>query len=231
MVVWECCEGQSDRQTHKHTQTHTAVANIHFASATPHRLTRNVMDQTFLNPHLSIGWVDRCCRCCRRCWWGCSWWVLLTSPVSAAAAAAFDRSPLSSFTAHAPRSFPLAGARDAFEKRSPGAVGVFNVDLGKTPRVRFNLSVYRGDKKITYGQRGYSVIGSGSGFTVNLGSDSLGKSDLRLRFMLNAWLHVRVTNFRIIIIIINDLGVSSVSRIHFGFRFMDSLWILQIRIR
>ena len=39
--------------------------------------------------------------------------------------------------------------------------------------------------------RGYSIIGSGSGFTANLGSDSLGKS--------------------------NDLGVSSVSRIHFGF--------------
>jgi len=41
---------------------------------------------------------------------------------------------------------------------------------------------------------GYSIIGSGSGFTVNLGSDSLGKS--------------------------NDLGVSSVSRIHFGFGFI-----------
>jgi len=41
--------------------------------------------------------------------------------------------------------------------------------------------------------RGYSIIGSGSGFTVNLGSHSLGKS--------------------------NDLGVSNVSRIHFGFRF------------
>jgi len=73
-----------------------------------------------------------------------------------------------------------AGARDAFEKRSPGAVGGFNVDLGKNPRVRFNLNVYCGDKKITCGQRGYSVIGSGSGFTVNLDSDSLGKSnDLR----------------------------------------------------
>jgi len=44
------------------------------------------------------------------------------------------------------------------------------------------------------GFRGYSIIGSGSGFTVNLGSDSLGKS--------------------------NDLGVSSVSRIHFGFEFI-----------
>jgi len=43
-------------------------------------------------------------------------------------------------------------------------------------------------------QRGYSIIGSGSGFTVNLVSDSLGKS--------------------------NDLGVSSVSRIHFGFGFI-----------
>jgi len=41
---------------------------------------------------------------------------------------------------------------------------------------------------------GCSIIGSGSGFTVNLGSDSLGKS--------------------------NDLGVSSVSRIHFGFEFI-----------
>ena len=41
---------------------------------------------------------------------------------------------------------------------------------------------------------GYSIIGSGSGFTVNLGSDSLGKS--------------------------NDLGVSNVSRITFGFRFI-----------
>ena len=42
--------------------------------------------------------------------------------------------------------------------------------------------------------RRYSIIGSGSGFTVNLGSDSLGKS--------------------------NDLLVSSVSRIHFGFEFI-----------
>jgi len=42
--------------------------------------------------------------------------------------------------------------------------------------------------------RGYSIIGSGSGFTVNLGSDSLGKS--------------------------NDFGVSSVSRIYFGFGFI-----------
>ena len=44
---------------------------------------------------------------------------------------------------------------------------------------------------------GCSIIGSGSGFTVNLGSDSLGKS--------------------------NDLGVSSVSsvsQIHFGLRFI-----------
>jgi len=41
--------------------------------------------------------------------------------------------------------------------------------------------------------RGYSIIESGSGFTVNLGSDSVGKS--------------------------NDLGVSSVSRIHFVFGF------------
>jgi len=39
--------------------------------------------------------------------------------------------------------------------------------------------------------RGYSIIGSGSGFTVNLGSDSLGKS--------------------------NDLGMSNVCRIQFGF--------------
>jgi len=31
-VVWECGEGQSDR----HTDTQTAVANIYFASATPH---------------------------------------------------------------------------------------------------------------------------------------------------------------------------------------------------
>jgi len=42
--------------------------------------------------------------------------------------------------------------------------------------------------------KGYSIIGSGSGFTVNLVSDSLVKS--------------------------NDLGVSSVSRIHFGFGFI-----------
>jgi len=42
--------------------------------------------------------------------------------------------------------------------------------------------------------RSYSIIGSGSRFTVNLGSDSLGKS--------------------------NDLGVSCVSRIHFGFGFI-----------
>ena len=43
--------------------------------------------------------------------------------------------------------------------------------------------------------KGYSIIGSGSGFTVNLGSDSLGKS--------------------------HNLGVSSrVSRIHFGFGFI-----------
>jgi len=41
---------------------------------------------------------------------------------------------------------------------------------------------------------GYSIIGFGSGFTVNFGSDSLGK--------------------------LNDLGVSSVSRIHFGFGFI-----------
>ena len=41
---------------------------------------------------------------------------------------------------------------------------------------------------------GYSIIVSGSGFTANLGSDSLGKS--------------------------NDLGVFNVSRIHFGFRFV-----------
>jgi len=42
--------------------------------------------------------------------------------------------------------------------------------------------------------RGYSIIISGLGFTVNLGADSLGKS--------------------------NDLGVSSVRRIHFGFGFI-----------
>jgi len=43
--------------------------------------------------------------------------------------------------------------------------------------------------------KGYSIIGSGSGSRVNLGSDSLGKS--------------------------NNLGMSSrVSRIHFGFRFV-----------
>jgi len=42
--------------------------------------------------------------------------------------------------------------------------------------------------------RGYSIIGSGSGFTVHLGSDSLGKS--------------------------NDLGVSNVSWIQFGFGFI-----------
>jgi len=41
---------------------------------------------------------------------------------------------------------------------------------------------------------GYSIIGSGSGFTMNLGSDSLGKS--------------------------NDLSVSNVSWIHFGFGFI-----------
>jgi len=41
--------------------------------------------------------------------------------------------------------------------------------------------------------QGYSIIGSGSGFTVNLGADSLGKS--------------------------SDLGVSNVSRIHFRFGF------------
>jgi len=41
---------------------------------------------------------------------------------------------------------------------------------------------------------GYSIIGSGSGFTVNLGSDSLGKS--------------------------NDLGVSNWSQIHFRFGFI-----------
>jgi len=42
--------------------------------------------------------------------------------------------------------------------------------------------------------RGYSIIGFGSGFTVNLSSDSLGIS--------------------------NDLGVSGVNRIHFGFGFI-----------
>ena len=42
--------------------------------------------------------------------------------------------------------------------------------------------------------KSYSIIESGTGFTVNLGSDSPGKS--------------------------NDLGVSSVSRIHFGFGFI-----------
>jgi len=31
-VAWECGDGQTDRQT----DTQTAVANIHFASATPH---------------------------------------------------------------------------------------------------------------------------------------------------------------------------------------------------
>ena len=31
-VVWECSEGQTD----SHTDTQTAVANIHFASASPH---------------------------------------------------------------------------------------------------------------------------------------------------------------------------------------------------
>jgi len=31
-VVWGCDEGQTDR----HTDTQTAVANIHFASAMPH---------------------------------------------------------------------------------------------------------------------------------------------------------------------------------------------------
>ena len=45
--------------------------------------------------------------------------------------------------------------------------------------------------------RGYSNIGTRSGFTVNLGSDSLGKS--------------------------NDLGMSSVSRIHSGFGFIVNL--------
>ena len=44
------------------------------------------------------------------------------------------------------------------------------------------------------GYRGYPIIGFGSGFTADLGSDSLGKS--------------------------NDLGVSSVSRIHCGFGFI-----------
>jgi len=39
-VVWECGEGQTDRQTQ------TAVANIHFASAMPH--TRNVIIALFL---------------------------------------------------------------------------------------------------------------------------------------------------------------------------------------
>ena len=42
--------------------------------------------------------------------------------------------------------------------------------------------------------RGYSFMRSGSGFTVNLGSYSLGRS--------------------------NDLGVSNVSRIHLGFGFI-----------
>jgi len=42
--------------------------------------------------------------------------------------------------------------------------------------------------------KGYSIIGSGSGFKVNIGSDSLVKS--------------------------NDLGVSNVSRIRFGFGFI-----------
>jgi len=30
-VVWECCNGQTNRQTHRQT----AMANIHFALATP----------------------------------------------------------------------------------------------------------------------------------------------------------------------------------------------------
>ena len=37
-VVLECGEEQTDRQRHRqtYTDTHTAVTNIHFASATPH---------------------------------------------------------------------------------------------------------------------------------------------------------------------------------------------------
>jgi len=35
-VVWECGEGQSDRETDRHTDTQTVVANIHFVSAMPH---------------------------------------------------------------------------------------------------------------------------------------------------------------------------------------------------
>ena len=34
-VVWECGEGQTDRQTRRQ-DTQTAVTNIHFSSATPH---------------------------------------------------------------------------------------------------------------------------------------------------------------------------------------------------
>jgi len=49
-------------------------------------------------------------------------------------------------------------------------------------------------QRIQRAQWGYSIIGSGSGFTVNLGSDSLIK--------------------------LNDLGVFNVSRIHFGFEFI-----------
>jgi len=48
--------------------------------------------------------------------------------------------------------------------------------------------------------RGYSIIGSGSGFAVNLGSDSRGKSN----------------DFR-------SVGVSSVNGIHSGFGFIVNL--------
>jgi len=42
-VVWECSDGQTDRQTHTHTHTHTqtAVAIIHFTSALPHAKCNN----------------------------------------------------------------------------------------------------------------------------------------------------------------------------------------------
>ena len=50
-VVWDCGEGQTDK--HRHTNTQTAVTNIHFASATPHAKC-NQINYPYLNVYHSL---------------------------------------------------------------------------------------------------------------------------------------------------------------------------------
>jgi len=47
-VVWECGDGQTDRDTHRQT----AVTSIHFASATPHAKCCNFVDKPTIHGHM-----------------------------------------------------------------------------------------------------------------------------------------------------------------------------------